>query len=66
MITRQLVERRDIYAVADFFRQSPWTVEDLRAPLVEHLMAEVRARVAALPVPERVIVLAITSSTRQR
>lgn len=58
-LTRQLVEERDVYAVADFFRTSPWTVENLREPLLEQLMAEVRARVAALPAPQRVVVISL-------
>lgn len=62
-LTRQLVEERDVYAVADFFRASPWTVEDLREPLLEQLMAEVRARVAALPAPQRVVVISLDDTT---
>lgn len=62
-ITRQLVERRDIYAVADFFRQSPWTVETVRGPLLAHLMGAVRAQAAALPAAERVVVCSLDDST---
>lgn len=62
-LTRQLVEERDVYAVADFFRASPWTVEDLREPLLAQLMAEVRARVAALPAPQRVVVISLDDTT---
>lgn len=62
-ITRQLVEPRDIYAVADFFRQSPWTVDAVRRPLLEHLLANVRARVAALAPDRRIVVLSLDDST---
>lgn len=61
-ITRNLVEDRDIFAVADFFRASPWTVEDLRRPLLEHQMAEVRAKAAALPPSQRIIIVGFDDS----
>lgn len=62
-LTRQLVEERDIYAVADFFRQSPWTVDALRTPLQAHLLGEVWARAAALLPSQRSIVICLDDST---
>lgn len=62
-VTRQLVEQRDIYAVADFFRQSPWPVDALRTPLQEHLLAAARTQVATLPAAQRVVVLSLDDST---
>jgi SRSO17 transposase len=38
-ISRQLVEPRDIYAVADFFRKSPWAAEVLRPPVRAYVLS---------------------------
>lgn len=65
-LTRQLVEERDVYAVADFFRESPWTVEDLRAPLLGDLMVDVRACVGALPASRRVVVIGLDHSLNHK
>ncbi|MDR7434566.1 MAG: transposase [Armatimonadota bacterium] len=58
-LTRQLVEPRDIYAVADFFRQSPWDAELLRVPLLHHQMAMICALLATLPPSRRFLIISI-------
>ena len=60
-VTRQLVDERDIYAVADFFR--PWMVEALRTPLQAHLLGEVWARAAAVLPSQRRVVISLDDST---
>jgi len=61
-LTRQLVEPRDVYAVADFFRQSPWDVSSLRIPLLHHLMAMICALAATLPPSRRLLTISIDDS----
>jgi hypothetical protein len=62
-ITRQLVEPRDIYAVADVFRQSPWTAEVLRPPVRAYVLAEVGARLATVPPERRCITISLDDTT---
>jgi hypothetical protein len=62
-VTRQLVTERDVYAVADFFRASPWTADTVRTPLRAHLMAEVNARAATAPPARRAVVVSLDDST---
>jgi hypothetical protein len=58
-----LVTARDIYAVADFFRESPWTADALRTPLRAHLMAALSARIATVPAGRRVVIVSVDDST---
>lgn len=61
-LTRQLVPERDIYAVADFFRESPWTA-DVLTPLRDHLMAALSTRLATVPAARRVVIVRVDDST---
>jgi hypothetical protein len=62
-ITRQLVAERDIFAVADFFRASPWTVDALRRPVRAALLADLCAHVGTLPADRRIVVVSLDDST---
>jgi len=37
-LNRELVDPRDVYAIADCFRESPWKADDLRQPLYQYLL----------------------------
>jgi len=37
-LNRELLDPRDVYAIADCFRESPWAADDLRHPLYRHLI----------------------------
>jgi hypothetical protein len=62
-VTRQLVTERDIYAVADFFRASPWTADTLRGALRARMLADLCAQAATLPAARRIVVVSLDDST---